>query len=59
MTAITTEDVRLLEDNLAELELRYGLEGPWPGAEAQIRLEREVLARVQAELAAQPNAAVS
>ena len=59
MTAVTAEDIRVLEDNILELELRMGLEGPWPGADAQIRLEREVLARAQAELAAQPTSAVS
>jgi hypothetical protein len=58
MKAVTAEDIRVLEDNIAELELRMGLEGRWPGADAQIRLEREVLARAQAELAAQPSAAV-
>ena len=58
MKAVTAEDIRVLEDNIAELELRMGLEGRWPGADAQIRLEREVLARAQAELAAQSQAAV-
>ena len=59
MKTITAEDIRVLEENILELELRMGLEGTWPGAEAQIRLEREVLARAQAALAAQPTAAVS
>jgi hypothetical protein len=59
MKTITAEDILALEENILELELRMGLEGMWPGAEAQIRLERQVLARAQAELAAQSQAAVS
>ena len=59
MRTVTAEDIRVLEENILELELRMGLEGPWPGADAQIRLERQVLARAQAELAAQSQAAVS
>ena len=55
----TADDIRILEDNLAELELRYGLEGAWPGADAQIQLERSVLAKAKDQLAGPPQSAVS
>jgi hypothetical protein len=50
MKAVTAEDIRLLDENILELELRMGLEGMWPGADAQLRLEREVLEKLRARL---------
>jgi hypothetical protein len=55
----TLEDLRVLEENLLELELRIGMEGAWAGAEAQLQVEREVTEHVRAELAATQRGGVS